>query len=107
MVRRLHVAASVVDVLDGDDEPPVGDVALSAEVDVVSGGDVLVVGEVVVVVGNVGTVVSPNVDVVANGATAAGSPTWESARPTICHVRTVVSTRATTHAAAIRQLIMR
>jgi hypothetical protein len=110
MVRKLHSATAVVDVLDieldEDDGPAVGDEPLSVEVDVESGADVVEVGEVVGVVGSVVTVVSTSDDVGANGATATGSPTWESARPTICHVRTVVSTRATTHAAAIRQLIM-
>lgn len=41
------------------------------------------------------------------GATATGvCPTWESARPTICHVRTVATTKAATQAAAMRHEII-
>jgi len=40
------------------------------------------------------------------GAAATGtSPTWESASPTICQVRTVASTSAATQAAAMRHVI--
>jgi hypothetical protein len=51
---------------------------------------------------------SPGGDAVI-GATAAGLlPTWESARLTICHVSTVVTTRAVTHAAAsLQEIILR
>jgi len=99
-----------VDVLDAELEP--GDEELEVvadELEVVSVLDDDVVPATVVVVGesDVVDVVPTTVEVGKVGATATGlSPTWESARPTICHVNTVVSTRATTQAAAMRQLII-
>lgn len=113
-VRTLHCPVDVVDVVDDEDV----DVE-AVEVEGDEEGDELVVAPgVVVVVG-----LAPDVDVtsdvgvvedstfadvvVSEGATATGcSPTWESARPTICHVSTVATTRAATHAAAIRQEII-
>jgi hypothetical protein len=107
MICTLHSSSVVVDVLD--DELVVGE----AEPDVVAEGlDVvsLVVEDVTSVVveeSDVVEEVSTTDEVGRVGAAATGlSPTWESARPTICHVNTVVSTRAATQAAAIRQLIM-
>jgi hypothetical protein len=106
MVRTVHsAAAAVLDVeLEVEDE----ELCAGAELDVVSPPGVVVVDTVVVdEVGDVVVVVSTKDEVTSEGATATGlSPTWESARPTICHVKTVVRTRAATHAAAIRQLIM-
>lgn len=66
----------------------------------------VVAGMLVDVVAAVVEVVEATVEV-GTGATATGvSPTWESARPTICHVSTVVTTSAATHAAAIFQEII-
>lgn len=42
-------------------------------------------------------------DVGAAATATGGSPTWESASPTICQVKTVVRTTAASQAAAIRQ----
>jgi len=95
-------------VLDVELEVEDGEPSAVAELEVVSPAGVVVVNSVVVdEVGDVVVVVSTKDEVTSEGATATGlSPTWESARPTICHVKTVVRTRAATHAATIRQLIM-
>jgi hypothetical protein len=111
MVRTLHSAAAVVDVFGVEAEVVVGELeAVADELDVVSAADdddVVVRRVVVVEVSDVVVVGSTIDEVVKEGATATGrSPTWESAKPTICHVNTVVRTRATTQAAAMRQLIM-
>ena len=91
-------------VVGGADPEVVG-----GELDVVPADvDDVVLRAVVVVEGSdVVEEVSTSDEIGSVGAAATGlSPTWESARPTICHVNTVVSTRAATQAAAIRQLIM-
>ena len=85
-------------------ETPVeaGDPALDEVVD-----DVVVVGVVGSVEAGAELGVAPVVEPAKVGATATGGgPTCESARPTICQVSTVASTRAATHAAAIRHVIM-
>ncbi len=85
------------------------EVAPEEELEVVPGVVVVVASESVVDVIVEGNVVdtAPSVVVVSEGATAAGvSPTWESARPTICQARTVATTRAATQAAVMRQEIM-
>ena len=105
-MRTLHSAAGVVGVLD--DELELDDVEFEME-DVVEEPDVdvVVVSAVDDVEGRDVVVVVSNDVVVSDGAMATGSPpTCESANPTICHVSTVVRTRATTQAAAMRQLIM-
>ena len=112
-MRRLHCSKAVVDDADGLDEDVEavdGDVDVPAEGLVVSPGVVVVVGSEsvadVLVAGVVDTS-PPPVVVVSEGATATGvSPTWESARPTICQARTVATTRAATQAADMRQEIM-
>jgi hypothetical protein len=88
----VGVEAPVVGVVDE------GAVVAEAPVEVVESATVVVVESATVVVVEVGV-----------GATASGvaSPTWESARPTICQARTVAATRAATQPAAIRQVIMR
>lgn len=110
MVCTVHSSAAVVEVVDVVLEVEDVEPSVAAELEVVPGVDVEVVTGARVVVGESGdlvVVVSATDEVVSEGATAtARSPTWESAKPTICHVRTVVTTRATTHAAAMRQLIM-
>ena len=106
MVRTLHSAPAVVEVLDVELEP-VAEPDVPDELDVVPAVDVVVLTVVVVVEGSVVGVESTTEEVVAKGATATGfSPTWESASPTICQVKAVVKTRAAIQAAAIRQLIM-
>ena len=100
-VRTLHSAeATVVAGADGEVDDgavvPVVAVVLVVLVEVLSGaGEVAVIWEV-------------DVEEAAGreGAAAMGtSPTWESARPTICQVRTVASTSAATQAAAMRHVI--
>lgn len=112
-VRRLHCSDEAVDDVDelGDDVDAVEvDVAPEEELVVAPGVVVVVVGfpsvvDVLVEGSVVDTV--PSVVVVIEGATATGvSPTWESARPTICQARTVATTRAATQAAAMRHEIM-
>ncbi len=117
MVRRLHCSVAVVDDVDelGLELDEVE--AVEDDVDVAPEEEVVVASRVVVVVASVsvvdvlveGSVVdtAPSVVVVSEGATATGvSPTWESARPTICQARTVATTRAATQAAVMRQEIM-
>lgn len=106
MVRTLHCVATddeVEEEDDDDDDDEVEELVVALGV-VVVGLDPVVDGD-----DDVGDVDEPvvSVVVVSNGATATGpSPTWESARPTICHVSTVATTRAATQAAAMRQEIM-
>jgi len=98
-VRTLHSAVAA-DEEDDDDEDEV----------VVAPGIVLVGLDPVVVVAAEDDVDVPVPwEVVGNaGATATGasSPTWESARPTICQVSTVATTSAATQAVAIFHEIM-
>lgn len=104
-MRTLHSAAAVVDELELDGvefelEEVVDELEVVPDVDVV-------VCEVDDVVGKDVVVLVSIEDVVSAGAMATGSPpTCESANPTICHVSNVVRTRATTQAAAMRQLII-
>lgn len=110
MVRTLHSAAAVVLMLAAVVEVGGGELeAVGVELEVVAVDVDEVVVSRVVVVGTCEVVVDGSTldEVVRDGAAATGlSPTWESARPTICHVNTVVRTRAATQAAAMRQLIM-
>jgi hypothetical protein len=110
-VRTLHSTTAVVAVVDvGLDVE--GGLDAAVEPGVGSGVDVgpgVEVGlpSVVVVAAKAVVVVSNTDELVGAGAMATGSsPTWESARPTICHVSTVVKTSAVIQAAAIRQVIM-
>jgi len=115
-VCRLHcseVLVDDVDELDGlDDDGAVEDdveVAPDEELVEAPGVVVVVASEAVVEVVVELSVVdpAPSVVVVSEGATATGaSPTWESARPTICQASTVATTRAATQAAVMRQEIM-
>lgn len=90
-----------------DDDGEVGNVVDVVEVDEVAGPFVVGLGVVVEVIA-AEVDVEPSAEVVdGTAATAAGvSPTWESARLTICHVSTVATTSATTQAAAILHEIM-
>jgi hypothetical protein len=110
IVCTVHSAAAVVEVLDAELELVDEELEFVAdELEVVSVVDDEVVPATVVVVEESDEVdeLPTIVEVGKVGATATGlSPTWESARPTICHVKTVVSTRAKTQAAAMRQLII-
>jgi hypothetical protein len=102
IVRTLHSAAADVEEIDVELELD----EVVDELEVVPTVDVVVTEDEDVVGGDVVVVLSRE-DVVSGGAMATGPPpTCESANPTICHVSTVVRTRATTQAAAIRQLIM-
>lgn len=117
-VRRLHSSIAVVDVGEVDEgvedevsEPLEVEVAVVSEELVVAPGVVVVVGLLPVDdVAADAEVDDPSAVldvVVSEGATAAGaSPTWESARPTICHASTVATARAATQAAAKRQEII-
>jgi hypothetical protein len=111
-VRTLHATSDVADVgeVDEVDDPvDVRDVDEGAEELVVGPGVVVVGAEAVVggVVEDVEEAPPVVVDVLNAGATATGfSPTWESARLTICQVSTVVMTTTSTHAEAIFQEIM-
>lgn len=122
-VRRLHCFVAVVDVVDelDDDVDAVDDDVDAVDVDVDVGvareEELVAAPGVVVVVASssvVGVLVEgsvvdtgPTVVVVSAGATATGvSPTWESARPTICQARTVATARAATQAAVMRHEIM-
>ena len=105
-MRTLHSAVAADEEDDDEDDEDVDD------------GDELVVAPGIVLVGLdpvVAGAAEDDVDVPVPwevvgkaGATATGasSPTWESARPTICQVSTVATTRAVTQAAAIFHEIM-
>jgi hypothetical protein len=103
MVRTLHCDSTVV----ATDDVELGE-GLGDEPDAPSGAVVDVVAMVVEVWAVELELEDPEEVVVLNGATARGasSPTCESARPTICQVRTVVRTSARSHAAAMRHEIM-
>lgn len=109
-MRTLHSAVAADEEDDEDDDEEDDEDVDDTDELVVAPGIVLVELDPVVAVAAEDDVDGPGPwEVVGSaGATATGasSPTWESARPTICQVSTVATTRAVTQAVAIFHEIM-